>query len=200
MEVDMKREIRAKSTPDHDILRPIADRWSGRAFSPEPVEESVLLRLFEAARWAPSSFNEQPWRFIYAAQGEPGWDKLSETLLEGNVWARKAPVLVLSVVKTFHAHNNKPNKFAWHDLGQAVALLSVQATAERLNLHQMGGFDSAKAREFFHIGEGFDPVSVIAVGYRAEPEVLSDDLKAREVNPQRRISQGEFAFKGSWKP
>lgn len=196
----MKKEIRAKSIPEHEILKPIADRWSGRAFSPEPVAESVLLRLFEAARWAPSSFNEQPWRYIYTVQGEPGWDKLSESLLDGNAWARKAPVLVLSVVKNFHNHNGKPNKFAWHDTGQAAALLSIQATAEGLNLHQMGGFDSAKARDFFDIGEGFDPVSIIAIGYRADPEALSDELKTRELNPQRRIALEEFAYRGVWKP
>jgi nitroreductase len=199
MVVDMKKELSAKSSPDYSILKPIANRWSGRAYSAEPVEEAVLMRIFEAARWAPSSFNEQPWRFVYAIQGEPAWDKLSETLLEGNAWARKAPVLVLSVVKTFHNHNLKQNKFAWHDVGQAIALLSIQATAEGLNLHQMGGFDSAKARGFFDIGEGFEPVSIIAIGYRDEPDKLNNELKARELTPQRRIPVSQFAYKGFWK-
>jgi nitroreductase len=179
----------------------IARRWSPRAIDPDqPVSREQLMALLEAARWAPSSFNEQPWRFIFAIQGEPAWDKLSDVLLEGNAWARKAPVLVLTLAKNFHSHNNKPNKFAWHDLGQAVALLSIQATSEGLNLHQMGGFDSNKARDFFDIGDGYDPVSVISIGYRSEPEVLSDELKAREVNPQRRISLDEIAFRGHWKP
>ena len=167
---------------EHDVLEPIAKRWSPRAFADKPVEKEKLLRVLEAARWAASSYNEQPWRFILATQGEPeAFDKVLGCLREGNQnWAKSAPVLLLTLVKKTLSNTGGENRHARHDLGQAVAHLALQAAALDLYIHQMAGILPDKAREVFEVPDEFEVVSGIALGYVGNPESLPEDLQAKE--------------------
>ncbi|MGD8816998.1 MAG: nitroreductase family protein [Acidobacteriota bacterium] len=183
--------------PIHEL---IADRWSPRAFSERPVEEGMLHRLFEAARWAPSSRNEQPWSFIVCPkQNEEAHGALLRCLSESNQeWAQHAPILMMSVAKLALDHNGKPNRHAYHDVGQAVAMMLVEATDLELVAHQMGGFDQDKARELLQIPEGFDPVAAIALGYPGDAENLSLALQKREYAPRERKDFSEFVWSGTF--
>lgn len=182
--------------PIHPLL---ANRWSPRAFSSRPVEAEKLLRLFEAARWAPSSMNLQPWSFIVAAADDSEThDRMAQVLNARNQeWARSAPVLLLAVAQR-ERQPGTPNRFAWYDLGQAVALLSTQATADGLALHQMGGFDSEKARQAFAIPEGYEAVTAIALGYHGSLDALPEDQQVRERAPRQRKPLEAFVFAGQW--
>jgi nitroreductase len=183
--------------PIHELIR---DRWSPRAFSDRPVEEGMLHRLFEAARWAPSSFNEQPWNFVVATkQDEEPHRALAECLNESNrAWAQHAPVLMMSVARLTYSRNGKPNRYAYHDVGQAVAMLLVQATDLELVAHQMAGFDREMAREALAIPEGYDPVAAIALGYPGDPESLSAELQKKEYRPRKRRDFNEFVWSGTF--
>ena len=178
-----------KPTPnDHPILEPLRQRWSPLAFDPKPVPTETLLSLFEAARWSSSCFGEQPWRFIIGVKAtDPAtFEKLASTLAAGNSWAVKAPVLILGVAKKHFDYNGSENRFASYDVGQAVGLLTVQAASADLYLHQMGGFDAAKAQEIFAIPENFAPQAMIALGYLGEAELLDDEKQqARHNSPAR---------------
>jgi len=178
-----------RTTGIHGIL---ARRWSPKAFSARPVEPGKLAQLFEAARWAPSSYNAQPWHFIVATREDAeGYNRLLSTLMDVNrQWAQQAPVLILAVAKLDYNHVARANRHALYDLGQAVAHLTVQATALDLFFHQMGGFDPQAARELFAIPSGYEPVAVLALGYyEGEPA----DQTARTRKPLT-----DFVFSGSW--
>jgi len=179
----------ATPTGLHELL---SRRWSPRAFSPRPVERTTLTQLFEAARWAPSSYNAQPWSFIVATRDDAeGYTRLLGTLMDANrEWAQQAPVLILAVAKLDFDHIARPNRHAFYDLGQAVAHLSVQATAVDLYLHQMGGFDPNAARELFAIPAGYEPVAVMAVGYQ--------DAPPPDATKRKRKPLTDFVFSGSW--
>lgn len=183
--------------PIHDLLK---HRWSPRAFADRAVEREKLLSVLEAARWSASSSNEQPWGFIVATRDEPQEHaRLLACLLEGNQrWARAAPVLMLSVARRAFTKHGQPNPHAWHDVGQAVAYLTVQAMALDLYVHQMAGFDAAKARQTFAIPDSADPVAGIALGYLGDPNSLPDDLRQRELAASARKPLGEFVFSGRW--
>lgn len=183
--------------PIHDLL---VRRWSPRAFDERPVEPDKLKSLFEAARWAPSSNNEQPWRFVVASKSNPAeHERLFACLLEGNKkWAFRAPVLMLSVASLLFEDDGKPNRHAYHDTGMAVENLVVQATAMGIRVHQMAGFDVQKARETCLIPTGFDPVAMIAIGYPADPGVLPDHLREREMKPRERQPIADFVFSIKW--
>ncbi len=183
--------------PIHELLR---RRWSPRAFSDRAVDPETLRALWEAARWAPSSFNEQPWSFLVAARNDRAeFDRLLSCLNEGNVaWARHAPVLMLSVAKLAFDRNGRTNRHAFHDVGQAVACMTVQATSLGLFLHQMAGFDVEKAKASFAIPAGHEPVAAIALGYPGEPAALPDALRDRELAPRVRKPLEETVFAGSW--
>ncbi len=183
--------------PVHDLIRL---RWSPRAFSDRPVDPEKLRSLFEAARWAPSSFNEQPWAYLMATREDPeGFARLLSVLMEGNIaWAQHAPVLMLSVAKLNFERNAKPNRHAFHDVGLATANLIVQATAMGLYVHQMAGFHAEKARELFAIPEGWEPVAAIALGYPGEPDSLPASLRDRELAPRTRKPLKEFVFTRRW--
>ena len=180
----------------HPLLQ---QRWSPRAFSAQPVEEAKLLTLIEAARWAASANNEQPWRFIYAAKGQSEhYNKLFDCLNEWNqAWAQSAPALIMTLVKTHFEKNGRPNPWALHDLGLAVGNLTAQASALNLYVHSMAGFSAEKAREMFNLPPGLDPVTMIAVGYLGDPEQLSDSLKARELAQQQRKPLEELVYWGT---
>ena len=178
----------------------IEKRWSPRAFEDTAVEQEQLEALFEAARWAPSAMNEQPWRFIYATKEDVGaYERLLSCLVEANqVWAKNAPVLFVSVAKKAYDFNGNANSHAWHDVGMATANLVLQATDLDLHVHLMGGFSADKAREVLGIPEGFEAVTMGAVGYAGDPEGLPEQLKAREVAPRQRKPLNEIAFNGKW--
>ena len=189
--------LRDTSHAIHDLLR---RRWSPRAFSDRPVEREKLLSLFEAARWAPSSNNEQPWHYIVATKDDPEeFARLLGCLVEGNQrWAKAAPVLALSVASSTFARNGKPNKHAFHDVGQAVACLTVEATSLGLFVHQMAGFVPEKARETYRISANMEPVAALALGYLGDPNSLPDELRQRELTLSPRKPVGEFVFRGTW--
>lgn len=149
----------------HELL---LKRYSTRQFAARNVEDEKIVRLSEAARWAPSSMNEQPWRFIIAKRGDDSFDKMVNVLNDKNrVWAADAPLLILTMTRLYSSYNNKLNKHSYYDLGGAIAHLTFQATAMDLYVRQMGGFDTEKARYVFEIPDSFSPVSVLAVGYRS---------------------------------
>lgn len=172
-----------------EVLR---QRWSPTAFGPSPVGRRELRLIFEAARWAPSSFNDQPWSFIVATRDNAASHRrMSEILMERNrTWAQLAPVLILSVARTHLARNGRPNAYALYDVGQAVADLTVQAVALGYDVHQMAGFDHARARELFAIPEGYEPVTVVALGRPVQPQ--------RPSPPDARKESAAFVFDGSW--
>ena len=184
------------SVPIHDLIR---HRWSPRAFDPRPVEPEKLRTLFEAARWAPSSYNAQPWYFIVGTKDDPeNYNRVLETFVEFNQgWAKQAPVLALSVAKlTFD--DGKPNRHAFHDVGQAAANLTIQAEALGLSVHQMAGIEPEKARELFHIPADYEAVAGIALGYAGDPSSLGDEMRKRELAPRQRKPLDSFVFTGEW--
>lgn len=183
--------------PVHDLFR---RRWSPRAFSDRPVEPEKLQSVLEAARWAPSSFNAQPWSFLVATKEDPaGFEQMLSCLVPQNVlWAKAAPVLMISVARTHFEHNGKPNRHALYDTGQAVAFLTLQATALDLYVHQMAGFSAEKAREVFAIPEQAEAVSAIALGYLGDPNSLPQGPRERELVPGKRKPLPEFVFADRW--
>jgi nitroreductase len=183
--------------PIHDLLR---RRWSPRAFSSQSVSPAQLASLLEAARWAASCFNQQPWFFVVATRDHPqDFSRLLDCLVESNqAWARQAPVLMLSVAKLTFDQNGHANRHALHDVGQAAANLTVQATAMGLVVHQMAGFDTDKARTAFGIPDGYEPVAALAVGYQGDPAALSPKLREREEAPRTRKPLRDFVFSGRW--
>ena len=189
------------ATTDHPVHDLIRERWSPRAFSRKPVPRDILRSLFEAARWAPSSNNEQPWAFLVATQEDPTFHaQMLSTLVEFNqVWARHAPVLAIAVSKLAFARNGKPNRNAFYDTGAAVAYLTTEATARGLFVHQMAGFDSQKAIELLSIPSGWEPIAALVIGYPGEPDSLPDHpLRERELAPRSRKPLSEFVMSRSW--
>lgn len=185
------------SAPVHDI---IGKRWSPRAFDSRPVEYAKLRSLFEAARWAASSYNAQPWYFLVATKDEPeSYKKILESFVEFNQgWAKSAPVLALSVAELKFAHNKNNNRHAFHDVGQAAATLALEATNLGLQVHQMAGILPDKAKELFHIPAGYEPVAGIAIGYPGDPNSLPEQLRAQEHSPRQRKPLDSFVFDGDW--
>ena len=182
------------------ILDAFRRRWSPKVFSHRPVELEKLRAIFEAARWAPSSVNEQPWSFLLAGkESSEGFNALLNCLNEKNKqWAQNAPVLILSMAKMHHQRDRSANRHAWHDVGLATANLMIQATALGLYTHVMGGFSSQKAREALGIPDGFEPVAMIALGYL--PEWSDSDKSSAEVIPKIRTRKplDELVFEGRW--
>lgn len=185
------------SVPIHQILN---ERWSPRAFDSRPVEREKLRSLFEAARWAASSFNAQPWYFIIAAKNDAeSYRRVLESFVEFNQgWAKNAPVIGLSVARLNFEHNGQLNRHAFHDVGQAAANLAVQAAAHGLQIHQMAGILPEKARELFSIPQGYEAVAGFALGYPGDPESLPQQLKERELAPRTRKPLPSFVFSGKW--
>ena len=176
----------------HDLIR---RRWSPRAFGDRMPDAATLRRLFEAARWAPSAYNEQPTRFIIATKAQPmDYVRLLEVLVERNQdWARTAPILMLTVTRTTFTHNGKPNRHAWHDAGLALAHFILQATAEGLHVHPMAGFKPDVARERYAIPPEFEPVAAVAVGYLGPVEAIPEALRSMETAARTRRPIGVYA-------
>jgi nitroreductase len=183
----------------HPILPLIAERWSPRAFDSERVlAPAELMRLLEAARWSASADNAQPWRFVYGFRNKPGFADILRCLNPTNaVWACNAGALIVAIAQ-LQGDDNKPNRHALHDVGQALAGLMLQATSMGLSAHQMAGFDPAKAQATLNIPIGFEPVTLVAVGSRGDPAGLPEHLLTRELAPRRRKPIEAFAFAASW--
>ena len=182
--------------PIHELTR---HRWSPRAFSEQSVAPEVLRSLFEAARWAPSSNNEQPWVYLVARKEDAeNFAKMVGVLVEFNAdWAKHAPVLALSVGH-LKARDGKPNRVALHDVGSASAQLTLEANARGLFVHQMAGFHMEKARETFGIPGDWEPVAAMAIGYPGDPDSLPQKLRERELAPRTRKPLKEFVMSGTW--
>ena len=193
----MKGKIAETQYPVHEL---ISQRWSPRAFADRLVPEDDLRRVLEAARWAPSSSNEQPWSFLVATKAYPeDYQRLFSCLVPGNqLWVGQAPVLMLSVANLVFEEDGSPNRHAMHDVGLAVENLVVQATALELFVHQMAGFDVDRARMLFQIPPQHEPAAMIALGYLGDPETLPEHLRVRELAPRTRKPLTEFVFTGLW--
>lgn len=187
-----------QASTDYPVLDIIANRWSPYGFTDKPVSGEDLRSLLEAARWAPSSYNAQPWRYIVGTQDKPEQHQaVLSCLVEANQqWAQAAPVLMLGVIARNFEHNGKANAAAEHDLGLAAGNLSAEATHRGLYVHQMIGLDPDKAREVFSIPDGYDALTALAIGYRADPSNLPDPLRERDEAPRSRKSQSEIVFAG----
>jgi nitroreductase len=174
----------------------IASRRSSLAFASTRVEPGTLASLMEAARWAPSSRNEQPWSFIVATkENESDFNRLLGCLVEFNVqWAQHAPLLLLSVAKLTFESTGELNRHALHDVGQAVANLTFQETASGLVVHQIAGFDVEKARLEFSIPQDFEPVAAAAIGYPGNPAELPEKLRKKDESPRKRKPLTNFVF------
>jgi len=175
-------------------------RSSPRDFSSRPVEAEKLRKLLEAARSAPSSFNEQPWRFVVATREDgEGFTRLLETLVEQNrAWAQHAPVLMLSIAKFDFTHNGQRNRHALYDVGQAAAYLTLQATALGLHVHQMAGFSVEKARQLLNIPEGYEPAAMMALGYMRDSEPMQDATRQHDRPRRARKPLDSLVFEGMW--
>jgi len=186
------------AAPIHDV---ISHRWSPRAFDSRPVEPEKLRSLFEAARWAASSYNAQPWYFIVGTKDDPeNYKKVLECFVEFNQgWAKSAPVVVLSVAGHKMPHDGSQNRHAFHDVGQAAANLALQATALGLQVHQMAGIVPDKARQNFSIPADFEAVAGIALGYPGDPMTLPEGrLRDQETGARQRKPASDFVFTGKW--
>lgn len=177
------------------VLPVILERWSPRAFTDQDVSPADLKVIFEAARWAPSSFNEQPRRFIIGHRNSETYKKIADSLVPFNqAWATTAPVLILSVAKTRFSNNDSPNNYAVHDLGAADGFITLQAASMGIATHQMAGFDQAKAREAFAIPEVYAIGSVMAMGHQGEPSILGEHYQGQEQSPRSRKALSEIVL------
>lgn len=189
-------------TPDHPIDPLFTSRWSPRGFTDEAITQETLDTLFEAARWAPSAFNAQPWRFVYARRGGSGWDDLLGLLIPFNQsWADKAAALVFVISKTTMQGSNGESRPSWShsfDSGAAWANLALQAARLGWVAHGMTGFDTARAPEVLGAGEGYRVEAAVAIGRHGMVERLPEGLRARDV-PSGRNPIGSFVFEGRLK-
>jgi nitroreductase len=190
--------------PDHAIEPLFLRRWSPRAMSGEPLNEEELLTLFEAARWAPSTFNEQEWRFLYARRDTPHWPQFFDLLMEGNrAWCQRAAVLVVVLARKLFTHNGKPNPVHLFDAGAAWENLALQATTLGLVAHGMAGFDFEKARTSLRVPDHYAVAAMFALGRLGNPADLPPELRERETPSTRRpvpesIHEGPCDPRSSW--
>ncbi|MBI2302913.1 MAG: nitroreductase family protein [Armatimonadetes bacterium] len=189
-----------RAVPDHPIVDLLAARWSPYAFADRPVAAEDLRSLFEAARWAASSYNEQPWTYLVATRDQPDeFARLLACLVEGNqAWAKDVPVLALGVVHHQFVRNGRDNRAAVHDLGLASANLTVEATARGLCVHQMIGILPDKAREVYGIPDDWEAWTALAIGCVGDPAGLPEALQPRDLSPRQRKPLSEFVFSGAW--
>jgi nitroreductase len=191
--------IKAAKT-DHPIQEVLSKRWSPYCFSNRTVPHEDLRSIFEAARWAASSYNEQPWRYIVATREDTQeFERILSCLVEGNqLWAKNVPVLALGCASLNFALNGKPNAAAVHDLGLAAGNICAEATARGLFVHQMIGILPDKARETYAIPYDVQPLTALAIGYAADPKTMPERLRERDLAPRQRKRLAEFIFGGAW--
>lgn len=188
-------QLKKAQAPDN-VLPVVLHRWSPRSFADREVSGADLRTVFEAARWAASSYNEQPWRFFVGTRGSATYQKIFSTLMEFNQsWAKSAPVLIIGAAKTRFSHDGSPNPVALYDLGAAAATLCYQATALGLFTHQMAGFDRAAAARVFAVPDDFIFGAVIALGYQGEPSALTNErMLSQETAPRQRKPLSEIVL------
>jgi nitroreductase len=186
--------------PDHPIEKLLVARWSPRAMTGEPLSDAEIRTLFEAARWAPSTYNEQEWRFLYARRETPHWQTFFDLLVEGNqAWCRNAAMLVVILAHKVFAKNGKPNPVHVFDVGAAFENIALQATAMKLVVHGMQGFDFDKARRALEVPDDYAVAAMFAAGRPAAPDTLPEALREREKPSDRKpisetTCEGPFAF------
>jgi nitroreductase len=190
------------ATTQVPINETLANRWSGRAYdASKQVSHEQIIALLEAARWAPSCFGDQPWRFIVWDKNADAkaWQQGFDCLVPGNqAWVKDAPVLLLVCADTLFNHNQKPNRWAQYDTGAAAENMCLQASSMGLMAHQMGGFDADKARMTCTIPEQYTPMAMMSIGYPADIATLEGDVLARETAPRTRRPINELFFANSW--
>jgi nitroreductase len=195
----MEDRLAHTSVPIHELL---AKRWSPRAFDVHrPVTSEQLKSLLEAARWAPSCNGDQPYRYLlWRRDRDPeGWQKAFDCLSENNrKWVKNVPVLMLSCAGSVFSHNGKPNRYGPHDTGAASVCLALQGAALGLAVHQMGGYDAARARQSFGIPEEYTPMAMIAIGYQASADVLDEETRAKELKPRSRKPISDLFLGPAW--
>jgi nitroreductase len=191
-----KKEIVAKTAKtDYPVSELISRRWSARAFSTRPVENYKLLSILEAARWAPSSRNEQPWRYIVFTNDNPEILKRAQSVLkEINDYAKRAPILICAITKKTYTDNEKPNRLHFHDLGAANENMFLESFNQGLIMHEMGGFDVQKAREVFNVPEDYEVGIMIAIGYQDTHDVLPERIREKAFTPRQRKLLSEIAY------
>lgn len=191
-----EKKLPREAYPDHPVHELITRRWSPCAFADRLVSEDTLRSLFEAARWAPSSYNEQPWSYLVATKADPAaFEQLLSCLVEGNQqWAKTAPVLALGCTRLHFARNGNPNTAATHDLGLASANLTLEATARGLVVHQMIGILPDLARTLYRIPESVQPLTALAIGYAGDPDSLPEAYRERDLAPRTRNPLSQFLF------
>ncbi|RAJ15771.1 nitroreductase family protein [Arenibacter echinorum] len=184
---------------DYEIFALLKQRYSPRIFKDKKITEQHLHQLFEAVRWAPSSNNQQPWRFLYAEKGSEAYRKIIDNLTDSNkIWAKNAPLLILTAYKK-ETEKGKENLHALHDLGIGLGAMTVQAQYMGIAMHHMAGLDYKKAQHIFNIPEDFHIVTAIALGYYGgELDDLPQKLQEKEISERQRMPQNQFAFKNSW--
>ncbi|MBV8378864.1 MAG: nitroreductase family protein [Verrucomicrobia bacterium] len=189
-----------KAVTDYPVHDLIATRWSPYSFANRTVSDDDLRSLFEAARWAASSYNEQPWSYILAKKEDAAeFERLLSCLVEPNqVWARFASALALGISSLNFARDKKPNRAAVHDLGLAAGSLLLEATSRGLAIHQMIGILPDKARELYSIPEGCEPMTAIAIGYAGVQNDLPENVRTRDAARRPRKQLKEFVFGGKW--
>jgi len=195
----MLKKNASTSVPIHDLM---TQRWSTRAFNASrPVTRPEITALLEAIRWSPSCNGGEPWRYLVfdKTTDQSNWQRAFDCLSAGNqAWCANVPLLLLACAGSTFAHNGQPNRFAQHDTGMANLSLMLQAVALGLASHAMAGFDAEKARTAFSIPADFTPLTMIAVGQQAEPDILTEAVKAKELAPRSRRPLHETFFTGSW--
>jgi hypothetical protein len=191
-------ELIKQAHPDYPVMPLIASRWSPRAYSSRPVEAEKLQRIFEAARWSASSGNLQPWYFLLGYKGDSVFENIVGSLVEFNrLWALEAPVLALAIAKTTNSRGDFNATHAY-DLGQAVAILSLQAMHEGVFTHQMAGFNVSEVTRLLEIPEGYKVLIVFTLGYLGNAELLHPNLHKLEISPRLRRPTAETVFTGSF--
>lgn len=193
----------AKNPVDQPIHGLMQNRWSPYAFDPSrSVASEDLAAVFEAARWAASAYNAQPWRYIVGVKGrnDEVWERIhDQVLVEGNqAWTAHAPVLALGIVRSAYEHNDKPNGTAEHDLGAASASLTLEATARGLVVHQMGGILPDVAADLFGLEQPFKALTGLAIGYAGDGSALPEDIAQRDQKPRQRKPLSEIILAGGW--
>lgn len=185
-----------------EIHELIANRWSGRAYDDSrPLSRNQIISLLEAARWAPSCYGDQPWRFIVfdKVTNEPAWQQALDCMAEGNrQWAKSAPLLLVACADSVLSKTGDDNRWGQYDTGAASENLCLQATAMGLMVHQMGGFDVDKCRQSFSIPEQFMPMAMMAVGYQLPKDAIPEEMRERENNPRARNSLAENFYEANW--
>ena len=195
----LKEEIKQNRKPEYDINPLILSRWSPYSMTGEEISDKELMSLFEAARWAPSSFNGQPWRFIYAKRDTKDWDRLFNLLVEGNQgWAKNAAALVVIISRKNFERNNKPSKTHTFDTGSAWENMALEASSRGLAIHGMEGFDYDKAKTDLGIPDDYEVCAMVAIGKKGKKEDLPEGMQQREV-PSGRKPLKEIVMEGQFK-